>query len=82
MRRSSRWSGALKDVDPSLGAADNVGLPLLAALSPQWHAAVAAGHGRQDIGAARPALGRPGRWLAERWRPVAYRLFGAVVKAY
>ena len=30
--------------------------PLLAALSAQWHAAVAAGHGRQDISAARLAL--------------------------
>jgi hypothetical protein len=30
--------------------------PLLAALSGQWHTAVAAGHGRQDISAARLAL--------------------------
>jgi len=35
----------------------------LAALSGQWHAAVAAGHGRQDISAARLALasGSPAR---------------------
>jgi hypothetical protein len=33
--------------------------PLLAALSGQWHAAVAAGHGRQDISAARLALPTP-----------------------
>jgi len=31
----------------------------LAALSRQWHAAVDAGHGREDISAARLALGRP-----------------------
>ena len=35
--------------------------PLLAALSGQWHAAVAAGYGRQDISAARLALASPGR---------------------
>jgi hypothetical protein len=29
---------------------------MLAALSGQWHAAVAAGYGRQDISAARLAL--------------------------
>jgi 3-hydroxyisobutyrate dehydrogenase len=33
--------------------------PLLAALSAQWHAAVAAGYGRQDISAARLALASP-----------------------
>jgi hypothetical protein len=34
-------------------------LPLLAALSGQWHAAVAAGCGRYDISAARLALASP-----------------------
>jgi 3-hydroxyisobutyrate dehydrogenase len=33
--------------------------PLLAALSGQWHTAVAAGHGRQDVSAARLALSTP-----------------------
>jgi 3-hydroxyisobutyrate dehydrogenase len=51
---------ALKDVDLALGAADGGGLPLLAALSRQWHTAVDTGHGREDISAARLALGRPG----------------------
>jgi 3-hydroxyisobutyrate dehydrogenase len=32
-------------------------LPLLGALSRQWHAAVDAGHGREDVSAARLALG-------------------------
>jgi len=50
---------ALKDVDLAIRAADGDTLPLLAALSGQWHAAVAAGHGRQDISAARLALGNP-----------------------
>ncbi len=48
---------ALKDVDLAIGAAGDDELPLLAALSRQWHAAVAAGHGRDDISAARLALG-------------------------
>ncbi len=48
---------ALKDVDLAIGAAHGDVPPLLAALSSQWHAAVAAGHGRQDISAARLALG-------------------------
>jgi 3-hydroxyisobutyrate dehydrogenase len=47
---------ALKDVDLAIGAAGGEAPPLLAALSGQWHAAVAAGHGRQDISAARLAL--------------------------
>jgi 3-hydroxyisobutyrate dehydrogenase-like beta-hydroxyacid dehydrogenase/uncharacterized membrane protein YphA (DoxX/SURF4 family) len=47
---------ALKDVDLAIGAAGGQAPPLLAALSVQWHAAVAAGHGRQDISAARLAL--------------------------
>jgi 3-hydroxyisobutyrate dehydrogenase len=50
---------ALKDVDLALVAAGGNNPPLLAALSTQWHAAVAAGHGRQDISAARLALGIP-----------------------
>jgi 3-hydroxyisobutyrate dehydrogenase len=49
---------ALKDVDLAIGAADSGTLPLLAALSRQWSAAVDAGHGREDVSAARLALGR------------------------
>jgi 3-hydroxyisobutyrate dehydrogenase len=52
---------ALKDVDLVIGAAGGQPPPLLAALSDQWHAAVAAGYGRQDISAARLALSSPGR---------------------
>jgi 3-hydroxyisobutyrate dehydrogenase len=52
---------ALKDVDLAIGAAPGEAPPLLAALSGQWHAAVAAGHGRQDISAARLALPSPSR---------------------
>jgi 3-hydroxyisobutyrate dehydrogenase len=48
---------ALKDVDLAIAAAGDDELPLLAALSRQWHAAVDAGHGREDISAARLALG-------------------------
>jgi 3-hydroxyisobutyrate dehydrogenase len=48
---------ALKDVDLALGEADGASAPLLTALSRQWHAAVDAGHGRQDVSAARLALG-------------------------
>ena len=47
---------ALKDVDLAISAAGDHTPPLLAALSRQWHAAVAAGHGRQDVSAARLAL--------------------------
>jgi 3-hydroxyisobutyrate dehydrogenase len=47
---------ALKDVDLAISAAGGEPPPLLAALSGQWHSAVAAGHGRQDISAARLAL--------------------------
>jgi 3-hydroxyisobutyrate dehydrogenase len=47
---------ALKDVDLAIGEASGDTLPLLSALSRQWHAAVATGHGRQDISAARLAL--------------------------
>jgi 3-hydroxyisobutyrate dehydrogenase len=50
---------ALKDVDLAISAAGGEAPPLLAALSTQWHAAVAAGYGRQDISAARLALARP-----------------------
>jgi 3-hydroxyisobutyrate dehydrogenase len=48
---------AVKDVDLALRAAGGDSLPLLAALSRQWHAAVADGHGREDVAAARLALG-------------------------
>jgi len=51
-----RW--ALKDVDLALAAAgDHSPPPLLAALSRQWHAAVDAGLGKEDVSAARLALG-------------------------
>jgi 3-hydroxyisobutyrate dehydrogenase len=52
---------ALKDVDLAIGVASGDAPPLLAALSRQWHAAVAAGYGRQDISAARLALDHPSR---------------------
>jgi 3-hydroxyisobutyrate dehydrogenase len=52
---------ALKDVDLAIDAAGGQAPPLLAALSGQWHAAVAAGYGRQDISAARLALADPSR---------------------
>jgi 3-hydroxyisobutyrate dehydrogenase len=52
---------ALKDVDLAISAAGGEAPPLLSALSGQWHAAVAAGHGRQDISAARLALASPSR---------------------
>jgi 3-hydroxyisobutyrate dehydrogenase len=48
---------ALKDVDLAIAVAGNDQLPLLEALSQQWRAAVQAGHGRDDISAARLALG-------------------------
>ena len=50
---------ALKDVDLALAEADGASLPLLAALSRQWQAAVDAGHGREDVSAARAALTDP-----------------------
>jgi 3-hydroxyisobutyrate dehydrogenase len=53
---------ALKDVDLAL-AAGGTGLPLLAALSRQWHAVVDAGHGREDVSAA--AWGKPGSQTGE-----------------
>ena len=52
---------ALKDVDLAINAAGGEAPPLLAALSGQWHTAVADGHGRQDISAARLALASPSR---------------------
>jgi 3-hydroxyisobutyrate dehydrogenase len=48
---------ALKDVDLAIAAAGDDRLPLLEALSQQWRAAVDAGHGREDISAARLVLG-------------------------
>jgi 3-hydroxyisobutyrate dehydrogenase len=48
---------ALKDVDLAIAAAGGDTLPVLAALSRQWRAAVDAGHGREDVSAARLALG-------------------------
>jgi 3-hydroxyisobutyrate dehydrogenase len=53
---------ALKDVDLALASAGGTdgALPLLSALSRQWHKAVQAGHGRQDVSAARLALGAGG----------------------
>jgi 3-hydroxyisobutyrate dehydrogenase len=48
---------ALKDVDLAISAAQGGDLPLLAALSRQWRVAVDTGHGREDVSAARLALG-------------------------
>jgi len=48
---------ALKDVDLALEASRGDSLPVLTALSRQWHAAVSQGHGREDVSAARLALG-------------------------
>jgi 3-hydroxyisobutyrate dehydrogenase len=50
---------ALKDVDLAIAAAGDDRLPVLEALSRQWRAAVDAGHGRDDVSAARLALGKP-----------------------
>jgi 3-hydroxyisobutyrate dehydrogenase len=47
---------AVKDVDLALASVGQDSLPLLAALSAQWHHAVATGLGRADISAARLAL--------------------------
>ena len=49
-----KW--ALKDVDLALASAGADPPPLLHALSPQWHAAVDAGLGGEDVSAARAAL--------------------------
>jgi 3-hydroxyisobutyrate dehydrogenase len=48
---------ALKDVDLAIQAAGGGRLPVLEAVSRQWRTAVDAGHGRDDISAARLALG-------------------------
>jgi 3-hydroxyisobutyrate dehydrogenase len=48
---------AVKDVDLAITETGS-NLPLLAALSRQWNAAVDAGHGREDVSAARLALRR------------------------
>ncbi|MDT4931763.1 MAG: 3-hydroxyisobutyrate dehydrogenase [Pseudonocardiales bacterium] len=48
---------ALKDVDLAVASAAVDRLPLLEALARQWRSAVDAGHGRQDVSAARLALG-------------------------
>jgi 3-hydroxyisobutyrate dehydrogenase len=48
---------ALKDVDLALATVPGGTLPVLAALSRQWRTAVDAGHGREDVSAARLALG-------------------------
>src|ERR1700724_3083988 len=48
---------ALKDVDRRMEAGGDGELPLLTGLPRQWRAAVDAGHGREDISAARLALG-------------------------
>jgi len=47
---------ALKDVDLAIGAVPNARLPLLEALARQWRATVDAGHGREDVSAARLGL--------------------------
>ena len=47
---------ALKDVDLTIVEADSPPMPVLAAISRQWHVAVDQGLGRQDISAARRAL--------------------------
>jgi 3-hydroxyisobutyrate dehydrogenase len=52
---------ALKDVDLAIAAGDGASLPMLAALSRQWHSAVEAGYGRSDVSAARLPLGDPAR---------------------
>jgi 3-hydroxyisobutyrate dehydrogenase len=50
---------ALKDVDLAIEAANGTGLPMLRALSRQWHLAVEAGYGRDDVSAARLVLNDP-----------------------
>jgi 3-hydroxyisobutyrate dehydrogenase len=49
---------ALKDVDLALSAATG-SLPLLTALSSQWRGIIEAGHGREDVSAARLGLAKP-----------------------
>jgi 3-hydroxyisobutyrate dehydrogenase len=48
---------ALKDVDLAIQTAGGNRLPLLDSLSYQWRTAVDAGHGREDVSAARIAVG-------------------------
>lgn len=50
---------ALKDVDLAIALAGADPLPLLAAVSRQWRAAVDAGHGREDVSSARLMLSGP-----------------------
>ncbi len=50
---------ALKDVDLTIAEAGSPPLPVLAAISRQWHVAVDQGLGREDISAARKALEPP-----------------------
>jgi 3-hydroxyisobutyrate dehydrogenase len=50
---------ALKDVDLAIASAQGDTLPMLTALSRQWRAAVDAGHGREDVSAARLMLSGP-----------------------
>ena len=50
---------ALKDVDLAIASAQGDSLPLLTTLSRQWRAAVDAGHGREDVSAARLMLSNP-----------------------
>jgi len=73
---------ALKDVDLAISATLGGTLPLLAALSGQWRTAVAAGHGRPDISAARLALGSPchasPRQQSQKSRRAAGRAGGVV----
>jgi 3-hydroxyisobutyrate dehydrogenase len=57
---------ALKDVDLAIGVAQGDSLPLLAALSRQWHAAVNAGYGHEDVSAARLALSGKSQRAATR----------------
>ena len=52
---------ALKDADLAIAAGHGDSLPMLAALSRQWHKAVEAGYGRNDVSAARLALGDSAR---------------------
>ena len=52
-----KW--ALKDVDLAIASAQGDSLPLLTTLSRQWRAAVDAGHGREDVSAARLMLSNP-----------------------
>ena len=47
---------ALKDVDLAISAVPNATLPLLEARPRQWRATVDAGHGREDVSAARLGL--------------------------